>query len=144
MIQLLDANALIALGDANHPHREAALRFFKESATVAGWATCPLTENAFLRILGGSGYPDGPGTPSEARLLLSRLLAAPGHQFWSDDLSLGDTGLFPVLPASRHLTDLYLLGLAVKRGGRLATFDAGIDPAWVPGGAAALLLIPTD
>lgn len=65
------------------------------------------------------------------------------HGALSDDLSLADTGRFPVLPASRHLTDLYLLGLAAKRGGRLATFDAGIDPTWVPGGAAALLLIPT-
>lgn len=36
------------------------------------------------------------------------------------------------------------LGLAVKRGGRLATFDTGIDPSWVPGGAAALYLIPTE
>ena len=144
MIQLLDANALIALGDANHPHREAALRFFKESATVTGWATCPLTENAFLRILGGGSYPGGPGSPSEARVLLDRILAAPGRQFWSDDLSLSDARLFPVLPASRHLNDLYLLGLAVKRGGRLATFDTGIDPSWVPGGAAALYLIPTD
>jgi uncharacterized protein len=144
MIQLLDANALIALGDANHPHREAALRFFKESATVHGWATCPLTENAFLRILGSSSYPHGPGSPTEARLLLSRLRAVPGHQFWSDDLSLSDARFFPVLPASRHLTDLYLLGLAVKHGGCLATFDAGIDCSWVTGGAAALHLIPTD
>ena len=53
MIHPLDANVLIALGDADHPHRVAALLFFEKTATVQGWATCPLTENAFLRILGG-------------------------------------------------------------------------------------------
>jgi hypothetical protein len=34
MIFLLDVNVLIALGDANHPHRLAALRFLESSATV--------------------------------------------------------------------------------------------------------------
>lgn len=143
MIQLLDANVLIALGDANHPHRAAALRFFEKSATVEGWATCPLTENAFLRILGASTYPSGLGSTKEARRLLLRLLATPGHQFWPDDLSLSDTRFFPTLPTSQHLTDLYLLGLAVKHGGRLATFDASIDASLIPGGPAAYYLIPT-
>jgi hypothetical protein len=77
----------------------------------------------------------------EVRPLLDALRAAPGHQFWSDDVSLSDPRLFPSLPASKHLTDLYLLGLAVKHGGRFATFDAGIDPTLVPGGPAALFII---
>jgi predicted nucleic acid-binding protein len=34
MIFLLDVNVLIALGDANHPHRLAALRFLESSTTV--------------------------------------------------------------------------------------------------------------
>lgn len=143
MIQLLDANVLIALGDSNHPHRVAALRFFEKSATVEGWATCPLTENAFLRILGGHAYPGGPGSTAEARRLLDALSAAPGHAFWPDDLSLSDNRFFPTLPASRHLTDLYLLALAVKHDGRFATFDAGIDPSLVPGGQQAFYLIPS-
>lgn len=141
MIHLLDANVLIALGDSNHPHRAAALRFFQESATVDGWATCPLTENAFLRVLGGAHYPGGPGSPRKVRPLLHSLQAAPGHQFWPDDVTFSDTRLFPDLPASKHLTDLYLLALAVKRGGRLATFDAGIDASLVPGGPMAYHVI---
>ena len=142
MIHLLDANVLIALGDANHPHRTAALRFFERAATFEGWSTCPLTENAFIRILGSSSYPDGPGSTAEARRLLDALRAAPGHQFWPDALSFSDTRIFPVLPASRHLTDLYLLGLAVKHEGRFATFDAGIDASLIPGGPAAYFVIP--
>jgi uncharacterized protein len=143
MIQLLDANVLIALGDADHPHRVAALRFFEKTATVQGWATCPLTENAFLRILGGRGYLGGLDSPMEVRPLLDALRAAPGHQFWPDDVSLSDPRLFPALPASKHLTELYLLALAVKHGGRFATFDAGIDPAPIPGGPQAFYLIPS-
>ncbi|MFQ3670560.1 MAG: TA system VapC family ribonuclease toxin [Verrucomicrobiia bacterium] len=141
-MHLLDVNVLIALGDSNHPHRAAALRFFEAFATVDGWATCPLTENAFIRILGGQGYLGGPGSTGEALRLLKALVAAPGHQFWPDDLSLTHSGTFPSLPVSRHLTDLYLLALAVKHGGRFATLDLEIDPSLIPGGPAALYCIP--
>lgn len=144
MIHLLDVNVLIALGDANHPHRAAALWFFEKLATLDGWATCPLTENAFLRILGSSSYPNGPGSTAEARRLLDALRAAPGHLFWADDVSLSDTRLFPSFPGSKNLTDFYLLGLAIKHGGRLATFDTSIDASLVPGGPAAHYLIPAQ
>ena len=141
MIDLLDANVLIALGDSNHPHRAVALRFFEQHATVEGWATCPLTENAFVRILGGSNYPGSPRSTLAARRMLASLLNAPGHQFWPDDLSISDNRFFPALPVSKNLTDLYLLGLAVKHGGRLATFDRHIDPSLIPGGPNAFHLI---
>jgi len=42
-----------------------------------GWATCPLTENAFLRILGHPSYPKGPGSPSAARTLLQEFICQP-------------------------------------------------------------------
>lgn len=141
MIYLLDVNVLIALGDCNHPHRRAALQFFEKCATLEGWATCPLTENAFIRIFGAPSYPHGPGSTSEARRVLNTFRAAPGHQFWPDDLSLTDGEIFPSLTVPSQLTDLYLLGLAVKRGSKLATFDQRIDPALLMGGAAALYLI---
>lgn len=143
MIYLLDVNVLIALADTNHPHWPAALEFFQKSPAREGWATCPLTQNAFLRILGSKLYPGGPGSPQAARLLLERMTAAPGHQFWPDDISLQDARTFPVLPQSKELTDFYLLGLAVKREARFATFDSGINPTLIPGGAAAFQLIPT-
>ena len=43
---------------------------------------------------------------------------------------------------ARQLTDVYLLALAVHRGGGLATLDSRIDPSQVPGGQQALVLIP--
>lgn len=138
---LLDANVLIALGDANHAHGDAAIRFFENEAVRAGWATCPITENAFLRILGNPRYPNGPGSADRARVLLEKLVSAPGHQFWPDDFSLVDLRKFPRLSASKHLTDVYLLALAVSRQASFATFDAGIDPSLIPGGAAAYVVI---
>jgi hypothetical protein len=138
---LLDANVLIALGDARHPHGDAALRFFEVHAVPSGWATCPLTENAFLRIVGAPSYPGSPGSTDAARELLRRLTAAPGHQFWPDDHSLLDARRLPRLPAAKHLTDVYLLALAVSRQARFVTFDHAIDPALVPGGPATFHLL---
>jgi len=137
---LLDVNVLIALLDPAHPHHAPALSFFKEIA-LSGWATCPLTENGLLRILGNPLYPGGPGTPEDARVLLRSLTAMPGHQFWPDEPSLTDLKNFPRLPSSKGLTDLYLLALAVSRQARFATFDRRIDPSLLPEGPAAFQLI---
>jgi toxin-antitoxin system PIN domain toxin len=137
MIYLLDVNVLLALIDPNHPHHTAAVRFFPV-AQKAGWATCPLVENAFIRILGRANYPQGPGSPELARQILLPYRTAPGHQFIPDDLSLCDLTRFPALPESTALTDLYLLALAVKHHARFATFDTGIDASLVVGGRQAL------
>src|SRR6478752_3380170 len=97
---LLDANILIALGDAGHAHHGIAMRFFEERAIKDGWATCSLTENAFLRIIGHPQYVGGPGSPNVARRSLLSIIQAPGHQFWPDELSLADVAAFPILPGS--------------------------------------------
>lgn len=141
MIHLLDANMLIALGDADHIHAEAAIQFFETDAVRDGWATCPLTQNAFLQILGNPNYPHGPGSPEEARRILKGLLAAPGHRFWPDEISLSDETLAPSLPPPSQLTDCYLLALAVRKNGNLVTFDRGIQASSVKGGKKALKIL---
>ena len=138
-MHLLDVNVLIALCDPAHPHVTAARTFFAGGLARNGWATCPLVENGFLRIFGSRKYPGGPGSPQAASQILASLLATPGHQFWPDDFTLLAPGVFPNLPASDDLTNIYLLGLAVNHRGRIATFEAGIDSSLVPGGPAALL-----
>jgi hypothetical protein len=40
-----------------------------------------------------------------------------------------------------QVTDIYLLGLAVRKGGKLATFDRRIPSPIIQGGGAALELI---
>jgi uncharacterized protein len=143
MIHLLDINVLIALCDPAHPHAAAARKAFTAELTCDGWATCPLIENGFLRILGSRKYPGGPGSAQAARHLLTGILATPGHQFWPDDLSLTSVDIFPHLPASENITDFYLLALAVKHGGRFATFDRTVPASLLPGGPSAYHVIGT-
>jgi toxin-antitoxin system PIN domain toxin len=144
MTTLLDVNVLIALLDQNHVHHDAATCFLQNVAPD-GWATCPLTENGVLRILGRPIAQGGVGSPEAVRSLLNAWCGYRGHQFWADDVSLLRRDLFQTLPDPKHLTDIYLLGLAVKHGGRLATFDTKLDASIVAGGAAAYLcLTPTE
>jgi predicted nucleic acid-binding protein len=59
-VALLDVNVLIALLDRRHVHHDPAHGWFA-AAQANGWATCPLTQNAVLRILGQPRYPNSPG-----------------------------------------------------------------------------------
>jgi predicted nucleic acid-binding protein len=56
MISLLDANMLIALFDEAHVHHQAAHDWLLINRST-GWATCPLTENACIRIMSQPSYP---------------------------------------------------------------------------------------
>ena len=140
-MHLLDINILLALSDSCHVHHQRARSWFLSPARQA-WATCPITENGFVRILGQAAYPGFHGDTEEARLVLKSLVLYPGHQFWSDDLSLLDTKAIPELSGSKHLTDLYLLALAIKRKAFFATLDQRIDPQLIPEGPEAYVVLP--
>jgi uncharacterized protein len=139
---LLDVNVLIALVDPNHIHHDAAHEWFQDEGHPA-WATCPLTENGLLRIVGHPRYPNSPGSPAAVAHLLVGLRALPGHQFWADDTSLTDPARVAVdrLLVSSQVTDTYLLSLAVARGGYLATFDRRLVTNAVRGGDALLRVL---
>ena len=142
-MNLLDVNLLIALCDADHVHHGPAAHWFR-AHRAEGWATCPLTENGLLRVMGHTAYPGGPGSPETVRPLLQRLRSIPGHVFWEDSISVADSPALPSLQGitAKQLTDVYLLALAVHRGGGLATLDSHIDPSPVPSGRQALVLVP--
>ena len=142
-MHLLDINVLLALVDAGHVHHQRTRRWFFSPVRQA-WATCPITENGFVRILGHAAYPGFGRQIEEARMVLNALVNYPGHQFWSDDLSLLDRKAIPRLTGSKHLTDLYLLALAVKRNASLATLDQRIEPQQIPGGPEACLVLPGE
>jgi predicted nucleic acid-binding protein len=99
-----------------------------------------------IRIIAHPRYPMNgvAGFPPRAADLLRRLRTMRGHEFWPDDLSLvGDDVVDLSLAAkSDELTDTYLLALAVRHNGMLASFDRRLRTASVSGGAAALHLIP--
>jgi uncharacterized protein len=130
---LLDVNVLIALFDSGHVHHEIAHDWFADHHAF-GWATCPLTENGFLRYL---THLRRPVEEDRATVFASlRALCSSGpHEFWPDAVSLRDESLFDAsaIVSSRQLTDVYLLGLATRMGGTLATFDAGIPLRAVKG-----------
>jgi uncharacterized protein len=121
---LLDVNVLIALIDPAHIHHDAAHEWFAAIGNSA-WATCPITENAVVRIVGDPRYPNSPGTPAAVTDILERFFTAPGHTFWEDEISLLDPQHVDTtrLLSSRQVTDTYLLALAHSHQGKLATFD---------------------
>ena len=137
---LLDVNVLIALVDENHTHHPIVTNWFVKHHRE-GWATCPIVENGFVRIISHPNYPDGPQSTDAARSLLAKLCQAPGHQFWPDSISIRDQQMGKHLPASKHLTDHYLLALAVAQQGQLTTLDQRIQPQTLSGGEAALHVI---
>ena len=119
---LLDVNVLIALIDPAHVQHDQAHQWFAESGHKA-WATCPLTQNGVLRIVGNTRYPNSPGTPAAVAELMARFLALPGHKFWPDDVTLLGSRVHTArLLDSGQVTDSYLLALAAAHGGKLATF----------------------
>ena len=124
---LLDVNVLVALHDPAHPNHEDAHRWFGRNRK-RGWATCPVTVNGCVRVLSNPAYPTVTATPAEAASRLRILCAGPDHEFWSDSVSLLYESLFRLqaIMGHRQITDIYLLGLAVRHGGRLATFDRSI------------------
>ena len=141
-VYLLDVNLLLALSDPLHEHHEVAHRWFGERGREA-WATCPITENGFVRIASHPRYPNRPGDSTVVLSILQQFCAAEGHHFWAADASLQDMLEPGYEVTSAQVTDLYLLGLAVRQGGKLATLDRRIPGAAVRDGLRALEQIPT-
>ena len=140
MRALLDVNVLIALLDVDHASHRSALAWFGDHAK-GGWATCPITENGCVRIMSHPGYLNGHSVAE----IVERLRAATAHaahEFWPDAESLLDERLIDAtrVHGPRQLTDVYLLALAVKSGGRLVTFDGSIALAAVKGAKRQHLL----
>jgi predicted nucleic acid-binding protein len=75
--------------------------------------------------------------------MLARSTAAPFHEFWPDDVSLLDAARFEYghIHSPRQLTDLYLLALAMRHGGRLVTFDRRMPLSAVPGASEEHLVV---
>ena len=139
---LLDVGVLIALEDSTHVQHDAAHEWFGGKAHGA-WATCPLTQNGVLRIVGHPRYPNSPGSPVAVAQPMTRLCALPGHVFWPDDISLLDgkrvDGRRLLSPG--QVTDSDLLALACAHSGQLASFDRRLVVDAVRGGAKGLCLI---
>ena len=137
MRALLDVNVLLALFDPAHIHYSRAKQWFGAHG-AAGWASCPLTQNGFVRIVSNPGYAR-PALLTDALDILNEQICDSEHEFWPDDISITDTALFDHsrILGPGQITDVYLLGLAVRNSGRLVTFDVGIPVAAVKGATKA-------
>jgi uncharacterized protein len=133
-VSLLDVNVLIALAWPQHVHHASAHRWFA-SRSRGPWATCAITQLAFVRISSNPKIIADAVAPRSAHAVLRELVALPGHVYW-------ETAPAPALCAGldavplvghRQVTDAYLIELALHHAGHLVTFDKAI-----PGLAAAL------
>jgi uncharacterized protein len=140
---LLDINVLIALLDPDHINHHDAHRWFRGHREK--WAACPLTINGCVRILSHPRYsPSRPLTVAGIVALLQDFCSSPQCEFWPDALSLLDETAFrhSAFRGSAVITDVYLLALAVQRGGKLVTFDRSVPHKAVVSAAPEHLEIP--
>ena len=138
---LLDVNVLIALLDDAHVFSRRANEWL--DAAPRRIATCPIVENGVIRIMSAPAYSaTHRASPEQVADGLKALAEGLDHAFWADEVSLLDESLidFSRLHGHRQITDAYLLALAVRRGGVLASFDAAVPMAAVRGAARRHLL----
>jgi toxin-antitoxin system PIN domain toxin len=134
MRMLLDVNVLVALLDSSHAFSTKAYQWIDTQPRQV--ATCPIVENGVVRVMSSPGYSaTHRATPSRIALALQAMVRQLDHQFWPDDTSILDEKAFNVerLHGHRQITDAYLLALAVRRRGGLATFDAAVALSAVHG-----------
>jgi uncharacterized protein len=125
---LLDVNAMIALFWPSHVHHEDAHRWFAKRSK-SNWASCSFTQAGFVRIVSNPAFSKDAATPAEALRVLVANLRHSQHRFLADDI--GFAGLVEPLAGylmgHRQVTDMYLLGLALRHGAKLATLDKGVS-----------------
>lgn len=121
---LLDVSVLLALHWPRHTAHAQAMQWFHKSGERA-FSTCALTQAGFVRIVTNPTFLQDKITFDEARRLLDDLTHLKGHSFWPINLSFLDATapLAGRILGHRQVTDAYLLGLAIREKGILATLD---------------------
>jgi uncharacterized protein len=124
---LLDANILIAMAWPTHSAHAKVEDWLSRHAHDE-WATCPLTQTAFVRIISNPSFSPDALRPGDAVNLLQAYLSHPAHRFWPDEIGFVEA-LKPFterLTGHQQVTDAYLLGLAIHKKGKLATLDQAV------------------
>jgi uncharacterized protein len=122
---LLDANVLLALAWPNHPfHQRAVTRFARRERHR--WATCLLTQAAFVRLSSNPAIIPGAKSPAEAGYLLGELIDDLNHVFL--EAKSKQLARLQELLARCHghnqVNDAFLIWLALSHGASVVTFDA--------------------
>lgn len=123
---LLDVNVLVAMAWPRHAAHATVQKWLARHA-ADGWATCPITQAGFTRLISNPAFSRDALTPKQAVALLEANLEHPAHHFWPDNLGLGEAlAKVGELAGHNQITDAYLLALASARRGTLVTLDKSI------------------
>ena len=120
MVWLLDGNLLTALAISSHVHHARAVAWFY--AQPRRFATCSVTEGTLLRMHMMSAADRSSAAAWSTLALLRQMV---GHEFWDEGFSYEEVKPKGIC-GHRQVTDAWLAELARKRGGKLATLDAGL------------------
>jgi toxin-antitoxin system PIN domain toxin len=125
---LLDVNVVIALVDPSHLHHDRAHRWFS-GVGRHDWMTCPIVENAVVRIVCNPSYSNSQASPAVVVDSLASLTGVGQHRFVADRVSLLDDQVVDArsLLSGGQVTDTYLAALAAAERAGLATFDTHIS-----------------
>jgi len=124
---LADVNVLLALAWPNHQFHRLATARFRDPAQR--WATCALTELAFIRLSSNPATGLGSKRPGEAAALLAAMTQDPPHRFLSELPAASHEGfeyIWSLLAGHQQVMDAYLMLLALHHGAVLLTFDSRI------------------
>lgn len=128
MTYLLDVNALVAIGVADHVFHDRVSAWVESSPSDV-LATCSITELGFVRVL--SQAPAYGLSVAQARSLLARIKKAAGSRF----IFISDAHDSSHLPSwvrmPKQITDGHLSQLAAVNGALLATLDENIPASFV-------------
>jgi len=137
-VWLFDVNVMIAwLWPTHEAHKTASA--WMNNHRLEPWATCPITEMGFLRIVTNRSFsPIAPKWAEAVRLLGKYTEGNASHRFWPDSLTLVEIHkqFGSRITGPNQITDAYLLSLAMQNDGRLLTFDYKIE-AIAPQGSPA-------
>lgn len=123
MTRLLDGNILVALSMTDHPlYGRSAGWFGKLLEGKEPFATCWVTEGTLLRM---HMRLSGDSSAKRAWIALESFYEIPGHEFWDDNFSYREVA-HAHLQGYKQVTDAWLVELARRRGGKLATLDAAL------------------
>ena len=139
---LPDGKILIALLDGNHVFHTPVHDWL--GPHQGGLATCAITHNGAIRIMSQPRYSSLISlTAAQVKQQLQMGLTSQDHVYWPCNESLLDDRLFDWsrIHGPAQLTDIYLLGLAVRHKACLVTLDRNIAINTVHGAKAQNLLV---
>lgn len=142
-LYLLDVNVLIALTNGSHVNHHPAHRWRSALPATAQWATTPLTESSFVRLMTNPVVVGRAIAPVDAIAVLARLRGLPAHVFLPDGSSLAAPDItVTALVGTKQVTDFHLVNLARWTGGVLATFDTRISESLAEADRPLVEVIP--